>query len=566
MRRSSGGTWSASGASASASLPRRARAPELSGAGGWIGLEEPLSLKELRGKVVLLHFWTYSCVNCLRVLGELRRLEQRFPDELVVVGVHSPRLPRERDHDAVVAAVGRHRITHPVLDDPELVTWDRYAVRAWPTLVLIDPRGYVVGTVSGEGHGRALGKVIAEMAAEQEAKGTLAGEPLDVDRLMLPDGLLAFPAKVAVSGDGRRLGVADAAHDQVLVCTIDGLVLEAHTGFAGPQGVRFEGDSVLVCDTGAGRVVRTDGVVVADGMAAPWDVVVDGDGSVVMADAGRHRLVRVRPGEHRVLVVAGTGEEGLEDGPATQALLAQPSGIALTPDGAVFVDAEASALRLLTRAGEVVTLVGEGLVDWGAEDGGPDVARLQHPQGIAASPDGESVYVADTFNSLLRVWDGATLRTLPVGGLDEPGGLDVLPDGRLVVADTNHHRLVVVNPSSGHAETLELDDAWLMSTAGPALSARSGEMLTVGMRLDLADEDLDLSGGDAVTISVEAHPAWLLADGPSEWSLAAADGEVELRAGGPGEGLLLMEVVAATIGGKGPAERVRRFRHDFLVT
>ena len=546
-------------------MPARVRAPELSGDGGWIGVKRPLSRQALRGKVVLLHFWTYSCVNCLRVLEELRRLERRFPDELVVVGVHSARFPREKDHQAVVRAVGRHRIAHPVLDDPALTTGDKYGVRAWPTLVLIDPKGYVVDTLSGEGHGRQLARVIAELAARHEAKGTLVTDPLDVDRVMLPEGLLAYPGSVAVSASGRWLAIADTAHDQVLVCTTDGLVLQAHTGFTQPQGVRFDGGVVMVCDTGAGRVVRTDGVVLADGMAAPSDVVVDGGGSLVVAEAGRHRLARVRPGEQRVLLAAGTGEEGMVDGPASKALLAQPSALARVPDGIAFVDAEASALRLLTNAGDVVTLVGEGLYDWGAEDGAPGDARLQHPLGVAASPDGRRIYVADTFNSQLRVWDGTSLHTLAVGDMDEPSGLDVLPDGRLVVADTNHHRVLVVDPDSGEAQPLELDDSWLMSATGPALSVGAGQRFQLSVSVDLADEKLDRSDGEPVEVTVHGRPASLVAGGSGRWSLGSGEGVVEVQAGDRGAGLLLVEVLLSTRRDERRAQRVHRICHDLVV-
>ncbi len=543
----------------------RARAPQLTGAGGWIGVQSPLSLKALQGKVVLLHFWAYSCATCLGVLQELRRLERRFSEELVVVGVHSPKFPREREHQAVERAVRRHRISHPVLDDPDLTTWARYGIRAWPTLVLIDPKGYVVGALSGEGHGRELAKVIAEVVARHEAKGTLVTEPVEVAAPTTGGGLLAFPGNVAVSADGTRLAIADTAHDQVLVCTSDGLMLEAHTGFAQPQGVRFDGTAVMVCDTGANRVVRTDGVVLADGMSSPWDVMIEDDGSLVIAEAGRHRLARVRPGEQRVLMAAGTGEEGMEDGPCTRAVLAQPSGVTRTPEGIVFADAEANALRVLTRTGDVATLVGQGPSHWGAEDGGPQEASLQHPLGVASSPDGRSVYVADTFNSVLRVWDGETLRTLAVEGLEEPGGLDVLPDGRLIVADTNHHRVLVVDPHSEQADPLELDDSWLMSTSGASLSARSGELLSIDVSVPLAEEELDPSASDPVSVSLDARPTSLLADGPSQWSLSAAEGRVETRVGDAGEGLLLVEVVATTRGARGRAERVRRVRHVLQV-
>lgn len=549
----------------------RVRAPELSGRGGWLGVDRPLSLSELRGRIVLLHFWTFSCVNCIRVLDEIRRLEQRFSDQLVVLGVHSPKFPREADHAAVAHAVARHRLAHPVLDDPDMETWSRYGVRAWPGLVLVDGRGYVVTAVSGEGHGRELEKLIAGLMGEPDDAGAVGPVTVDDDRalplrpLLPPGGPLAYPAKVAVSPDGQRLAVADTAHDQVLVCTTDGLVLDVHTGFSAPQGVRFDGEVVVVCDTGANRVVRSDGVVVADGIAAPSDLVVHEDGSLMVAEAGRHRLRRVRPGEQRVLVAAGTGGEGLQDGPAPQALLAQPSGLARVAGGIAFADAEASALRVLTTKDEVTTLVGEGLFEWGAEDGPPGHARLQHPLGVAGAGDGRHIFVADTYNCLLRVWDGQSLQTLPVTGLEEPGGLDVLPDGRLVVADTNHHRVVIVDPASGAVEPVVLDDSWVMSTEGPPLSAAAGQPFPAPVGIHLADEELDEAAGPVVRVAVEARPPSLLAAGTLRWSLPTADGEVQPRAGRPGAGLLLVEVRANTCRDGRSAVRVSRRRHRLDV-
>jgi thiol-disulfide isomerase/thioredoxin len=132
----------------------RVRAPELRGRVGWINTDITLSLRELRelrGRVVVLDFWTFCCINCLRVIEELRLLEERFGTRLVVIGVHSPKFPQESDHPAVERAVARHRIAHPVRDDPELETWQQYGVRAWPTLVVIDPDRYVIAMASGEG-------------------------------------------------------------------------------------------------------------------------------------------------------------------------------------------------------------------------------------------------------------------------------------------------------------------------------------------------------------------------------------------------------------------------------
>src|SRR5215211_3226513 len=127
----------------------RVRAPELTGR-GWLNTGgRDISLRELRGKIALIDFWTFCCVNCLHVLDELRPIEEKYADVLVVVGVHSPKFAHEREHSAVVAAVERYGVAHPVLDDPELHTWQQYAAKAWPTLAVVDPEGYLVASMAG---------------------------------------------------------------------------------------------------------------------------------------------------------------------------------------------------------------------------------------------------------------------------------------------------------------------------------------------------------------------------------------------------------------------------------
>src|SRR5919112_95478 len=154
------------------SVRPRVRAPELRGR-GWLNTGgRELSLTDLRGRFVLLDFWAFCCINCLHVLDELRPLEQKYDGELVVVGVHSPKFVHEADPDALAAAVERYEVSHPVLDDPELRTWQAYTARAWPTLVLVDPEGYVAAQYAGEGHAHALDALLAELREEHLAKGT----------------------------------------------------------------------------------------------------------------------------------------------------------------------------------------------------------------------------------------------------------------------------------------------------------------------------------------------------------------------------------------------------------
>ena len=281
----------------------RVRAPELLGRGGWIGANPEFGLSALTGKIVVLHFWRYSCINCIRVLSELRPIEERFASEAVVVGIHSPKFPREHDHAAVERAVERLGLRHPVLDDPDLATWQQYGVKGWPTLVVVDPEGYVVGGVSGEGSGPVVFSAVERTAAEHDAQATLVRGPVTGvwGAMTLSTGIRAvnFPAKVAVDADGRRVALTDTLSGRVVVSDLHGRVEQVYPLLTHPQGARFDGGRILVCDTGTDRVLALDRAtgeqtVVADGLASPSDVAVLDDGSILVTEAGRHR-----PGEPR---------------------------------------------------------------------------------------------------------------------------------------------------------------------------------------------------------------------------------------------------------------------------
>ncbi len=544
----------------------RVRAPELRGSGGWINTDHPLSLRDLRGRVVVLDFWTFCCINCLRVIEELRPLEERFGGRLVVIGVHSPKFPHESDHAAVARAVARHRIEHPVLDDPELATWQQYGVRAWPTLVVIDPDGYVVASASGEGNGPALGGVIEQaLDGRHDIAVGRAFAPVHVARATT----LSFPGKVA-SDHGRRFAVADTGNDRVLVCDLEGQVVHTFDGLHQPQGVRFDGERLLVCDTAGGGVVAitVDGVerhVIASGLRSPWDVVRLDDGRCAIAEAGLHRIVAADGDGGPVRILAGTGAEGLRDGPAETAHLAQPSGLARLSGGALAIaDSEVSALRVL-RDGQLETLVGRGLFEWGSADGDRATARLQHPLGVAALTGG-ALAVADTFNSLLRLWDGGRLRTLHLSeAIDEPGGIDVLPDGRLLVADTNHHRVITVDVATGFVVEIPISDRRIdAAPAGEALSAGAGDTIRLTATVDLDGMDLDLQQGPPVHVNVTADPPALLGPGPRSWALDTLPVEVEVRLGRQGTGVVSLDVIASTC--EGDVCTVKRVTREYALT
>jgi thiol-disulfide isomerase/thioredoxin len=439
-------------------MSARVRAPKLVGRGGWIntGGVEP----DLRGRFLLADFWTFCCVNCLHVLEELRPLEERFADVLTVVGVHSPKFVHEADHDALVAAVERYGVHHPVLDDPDLETWKQYAVRAWPTLVLVDPEGYIVHVSSGEGHVEGIGRLLEQLVAEHEARGTLRRGDSPYVPPPPSTSELSFPGKALRLDDGRLL-VSDSSHDSVVLLDGD-TVTRRYPGFLQPQGLCWYDGQVVVADTGhhtlvrldletgatevvagTGRVWRpgdpTSGPALEVNLSTPWDVAV-WDGEVVVAMAGTHQLHAFDGGTVRVL--AGTTGEGLRDGAALSAYLAQPSGLAAGPDRLWFADAETSALRWY-RDGEVGTAVGTGLFDFGHRDGAADEALLQHPLGVTVLPDG-SVAVCDTYTGAVRRYDPATDRVSTLmSGLAEPS--DAVVDGEhLLVVESAAHRVTRV--------------------------------------------------------------------------------------------------------------------------
>ncbi|MGD6753165.1 NHL domain-containing thioredoxin family protein [Streptomyces sp. BH105] len=521
----------------------RVRAPELVGRGGWINTDGTMTgLADLRGRIVIVDFWTFCCVNCLHVLDELRELEEKHRDTVVIIGVHSPKFVHEAEHAAVVDAVERYGVEHPVLDDPELATWKQYAVRAWPTLVVIDPEGYVVAQHAGEGHAHAIEALVGELEEEHAAKGTLrrgegpyvAPEPVATD--------LRFPGKAVLLPSGNFL-VSDTTRHQLVELANDGESVVRRIGsgergfgadsFNEPQGLALlDDDTVVVADTvnHALRAVdlRTGSVITLAGtgkqwwqgaptsgpaldvdLSSPWDVAVFG-GRVWIAMAGVHQLWTYDPEARTVAVAAGTTNEGLVDGPGDEAWFAQPSGLAVSADGSRLwvADSETSALRYVDGDGAVHTAVGTGLFDFGHRDGDAGQALLQHPLGVTALPDG-SVAVSDTYNHALRRYDPATgqVSTLATD-LREPSAALVV-DGDVVVVESARHRLTRLRLP---------EEAVRVESVAHRTQRAATEVAGGRLELDVvfqapAGQKLDTRYGPSTRLLVSSTPPELLAAG-----------------------------------------------------
>lgn len=163
------GTAQAAAVPRSGELPVLGQAPDFTGNQQWFNTPGggPLSLSELRGRVVLVDFWTYTCINCIRTLPYLKAWDGRYRDEgLTIVGVHTPEFPFERDAGNVADAIDRSDLRYPVVQDNDYATWDAYANRYWPAKYLIDARGRVRYTHFGEGDYRETEDAIRVLLAE----------------------------------------------------------------------------------------------------------------------------------------------------------------------------------------------------------------------------------------------------------------------------------------------------------------------------------------------------------------------------------------------------------------
>ncbi len=485
------------------------------GAVDWINTSGPIRFRDLRGKVVLLDFWTYCCINCHHILPDLERLEKKYGDSLVVIGVHTAKFDAEKDTGNIRKKVREYRIAHPVINDANQAIWGRFGVRSWPTLVLIDADGKYQGYVSGEGHYDLLDKAVGKFVEEARTKGVLNETPLyfGAEKDRPSSAPLLFPGKVLADAKTNRLIVSDTGHNRIIVCDLEGraqdVIGNGAAGHAdGPfekamfnrqQGVCLVGEVLYVADVenhmiravnlekktvttvaGTGRqgnLRKGGGEGLKTPLNSPWDIApLPGSSSLVVAMAGPHQLWRFDPVKGQIFHYAGSGMENSSDGNLDQSAFAQPSGLAGDGREVFVADSEASAIRVVhPNDGRVGTVVGthdlpqgQSLFAFGDQDGKYTNARLQHCLGLAYA-DGV-LYVADTYNSKIKECDpkAKVIRALAGTGregsvdgpadeakFDQPGGLSVA--GKvLYVADTNNHAIRTINLETKEVSTLNI--------------------------------------------------------------------------------------------------------------
>jgi len=461
---------------------RRQKAPPLDGGVGWINTAGPIDLQKLRGKFVLLDFWTYCCINCMHILPELKKLEKAYPNEIVVIGVHSAKFSAEEDSKNIEDAVLRYEIEHPIVNDAQHKIWQAYGVQSWPTLMVIDPEGNLVAGNSGEIDFDSLDKFFKKVMPYYKRKGLLDTTPLrfELASFTASPTPLKYPGKVLADEKSGRLFIADSNHNRIVITSLDGKLQDVigsgqigadddnyqQARFNHPQGMALDGNFLYVADTenhllrkvdlkkktvttiagtgkqghawpgmdefvdglGArGSKFRFVGSPIRTSINSPWALWVNGR-DLYIAMAGPHQIWRMALGKPEIGPYAGNGREDIVDGPLLPgqpyetgfASFAQPSGLA--SDGKVLyvADSEGSSIRAvpLDPSRDVTTVIGTSWLPAGRLFSFGDV-------------DGQ----------------GQKVRL--------QHALDVLyHDGLLYVADTYNNKVKVIDPQKTTCQTL----------------------------------------------------------------------------------------------------------------
>nr|DBA14834.1 TPA: hypothetical protein GDO54_004112 [Pyxicephalus adspersus] len=485
--------------------------PDFSPGLEWLNTKGSISLhKELSGKIVILDFFTYCCINCMHILPDLHELEQRYRDTdgLVIIGVHSAKFPNERVLENIKSAVLRYNITHPVVNDADAALWQELEVSCWPTLVILGPQGNLLFCLIGEGNKENL-FLFTSMALKfyKERDEINSNQiPLQLYRDSLPASPLLFPGKVAIDSSGERLVIADTGHHRILVVSKEGKVLHTVGGvesgrkdgrfsecsFNSPQGVAIDGNNIYVADTENHLIRKVKSVlwIAMAGTHQIWAFLLE-DGALPKGSLlSKETCIRF----------AGSGnEENRNNSYPHKAAFAQPSGLTLCPAepwNCLFIaDSESSSIRSVSlKDGAVKHLVGGerdpmNLFAFGDADGAGINAKLQHPLGVTWDQKRNLLYVADSYNHKIKAVEPKSKNCVTLAGtgeaggaigpgftqtsFNEPGGLCIGNDGHLLyVADTNNHQIKVLDLETKIVSVLPISNIEAADVVDSALPKR----------------------------------------------------------------------------------------------
>ncbi|KMZ74500.1 NHL repeat-containing protein 2 [Zostera marina] len=467
----------------------------------------PLQFKrDLKGKVVLLDFWTYCCINCMHVLPDLDFLEKKYRDKpFTVVGVHSAKFDNEKDLAAIRNAVLRYNITHPVVNDNDMYLWKELGITSWPTFVLLGPNGKILAQISGEGHRKDLDDFVQSALQFYDEKKLLNNDvlPLALEKdsnTRLFSSPLKFPGKLSIDVPNGRLFISDSNHNRIGVAynPKKNVLYVADTENHALREIDFVNEMVrtLAGNGTKGSDYVGGGKGANQVLNSPWDVCYEPTKEIVyIAMAGQHQLWEHRISDEITKLFSGDGYERNKNGSSsTNTSFAQPSGLSLSSDNLELyvADSESSSVRavnLITGGSKLLAggdpLFSDNLFKFGDHDGIGYDALFQHPLGLFCDKDG-GIYIADSYNHKIKKLDPLTKQVITLAGtgtagfknaevllsqLSEPSGIVGVGTGKIFIADTNNNaiRYVDLNDKNPELHTLELKGVPIPSPTAKSL-------------------------------------------------------------------------------------------------
>lgn len=479
----------------------------------WLNVSRPLKIHDLKNRVVLLDFWTYSCVKCTSVLSQIKKLEQQFGSKLTVIGVHSGMFDNGKDLSVIKKAILKNKIDYPVVNDADLKIWNNFKINAWPSLVLIDPYGKVKKTYVGVKESMNIASDVKKMISKHEYTIDRTPLPIDLERSRIANNVLSFPTKIEYSGkfsykshQAAAIFIANSSNNNIVVTSLLGeIILKIGSGqdgsddgdfgsasFSSPHGLLYRKGKLYVADTGSHSLREVDfetgkvttlvglgkrGGIIEDQtheankveLSSPTDIEFFPDyNNIVIANSGTNQLLTYNIEKKIIDVLAGNGQEGMSDGVYPDNSLAQTSDLSSYGKNLYFLDAKSSSLRVLDHEKNVKTLIGQGIGKSGYKNGTKKNALMQHPSGLTVDDTG--AYIVDSFNHAVRKYDlqsksiknlfGGKKRGDGVGSkkkveFDEPEGI-ISALGKFYIVDSNNNRVLAVNRANFSSDLLDV--------------------------------------------------------------------------------------------------------------
>lgn len=502
----------------------------------WFNINEKITIDDLKGRVILLHFWDRACISCLESLPAIKKLEERFGNKLTVIGVYAAKFEGGKNEDEIRSAIIKYDINHAVINDSALKLSTEFAAKASPTFVLIKPNGRKYKKYEGVGDLEKMEDGVKKLVKKYRFDVNRKPLPILPEKFSKIANVLSFPSKLEYSGNlnlnSRNVSaifIANSGQNNVIVSSLLGTILvkigSGREGFSdgdffnaefrNPQSILFDDQKLYIADTGnhairiadfrtnkvstligsgkKGDIVKNEIAAKGFNLASPTDIEFFPDKKhIIISNAGNNQILSYDLENQKIKALAGNGESKNKDGISPNNSLTQTADMVVVKDKIYFVDALSSSLRSLDKSGNVKTLVDKD---------------LQNPVGLTS--DGDSLYIADSFNNRIAKYSisaqkisnfiGAKAGDL-VGKKTEFNSPEAILkiNNYFYISDANNNRVILLNAKNLNSEILDVI---------PPLKLPREGFLEYLPNLQKS-EDVNIKSGEIITLKIEMNEGW----------------------------------------------------------